>query len=185
MRALTDRESRTVRIAAIALAVYLVLFFGLRGCQGLERKRSEYRDLISEARNLKQELQPYENRTLLIEKLRTTFHLDPLKLSRTTLVAEASAAIQKTAQSGGVKLGPIRESAARPAARELTSMQLEGSGQVAAVMALLHRLETLGYPLLLDSLQLSPQPQPGMIKFNLTIVILDFEQWKPEEKRDV
>ncbi len=63
-------------------------------------------------------------------------------------------------------------------------MQLEGTGQVSAVLTLLHRLETLGYPLILDTLQLSANPtQPGMVKVNLTIVILDFEAWKNEEAR--
>ena len=53
-------------------------------------------------------------------------------------------------------------------------------------MATLHRLETLGYPLILDSVQISSDPtKPGMIKLNLTIIILDFEQWKKEEPRNV
>jgi len=49
------------------------------------------------------------------------------------------------------------------------------------VMSLLHRLETLGYPLILDSVQMTPEvTKPGMVKLNLTIVILDFDQWKSE-----
>ena len=86
--------------------------------------------------------------------------------------------------SGGVQLGPIRESAARPSAKELASIQLEGNGPVPALLTFLHRLETLGYPLILDSVQISSDPtRPGMIKLNLTIIILDFEQWKTEETR--
>jgi hypothetical protein len=47
-------------------------------------------------------------------------------------------------------------------------------------------LETLGYPLILDSVQINPDAtKPGMVKLNLTIVILDFEQWKNEEMRNV
>ena len=46
-------------------------------------------------------------------------------------------------------------------------------------------LQTLGYPLILDSVQISSDPmRPGMIKLNLTIIILDFEQWKSEETRN-
>ncbi len=186
MLTLNDREKRTVRIAAAAMAIYLVLFFGLRGWKQLETRRSDYQKLVKDAQTLRQELQPYENRTLLIEKLKGTFRMDPLKLSKATLVAEASAAIQRTAQSGGVQLGPIRESAARPSAKELASMQLEGFGPVSAVLTLLHRLQALGYPLLLDSVQISSDPtKPGMVKLNLTIIILDFEQWKSEEMRNV
>ena len=65
-------------------------------------------------------------------------------------------------------------------------------------MGFLHRLQTLGYPLVVDALQLTPdtpkpgapsgmqpgvQPgmQPGMLKMSLTIVILNFDQWKEEK----
>jgi hypothetical protein len=185
MYALTDREKRTVRIALAAISLYLVLFFGLRLWKQLEKGRSEYQKLARDAQNLKRELRPYENRVLLLEKLRETFHLEASKLSKATLVAEASAAIQKAAASGGVQMGPIRESPARPSAKELASMQLEGIGPVPAVMTLLHRLRTLGYPLIVDSVQLNPEPtKPGMIKLNLTVIILDFEQWKEEGMRN-
>ena len=105
--------------------------------------------------------------------------MDPGKLSKASLVAEASAAIQKAARNGGVQIGPVRESPARTSATELTSMQLEGVGPVPAVMTLLHRLETVGFPLIVDSVQINPEPsRPGTLKLSLTIVILDFDQWK-------
>jgi hypothetical protein len=185
MYTLTEREKRTVRIAVAGISIYLVLFLGLRGWKHFETRRSEYQKLVRNAQNLKRELQPYENKTLLLDKLKGTFHLDPSKLSKATLVGEASAAIQKAAATGGVQLGPIRESSARPSAKELASMQLEGVGPIPAVMTLLHRLETLGYPLIIDSVQLNGDPtKPGMIKVNLSIIILDFEQWKSEEMRN-
>ena len=185
MRTLTDHERRTIRIGATALAIYLVLFIGLRVWKQLETRRSDYQKLVKDAQSLRDEFRPYENRTLLVEKLRETFRIVPPKLSNATLVAEVSAAIQKTAVSGGVQLGPIRESAARPSAKELASIQLEGIGPVPALLTLLHRLETLGFPLILDSVQISSDPtKPGMIKLNLTIIILDFEQWKSEETRN-
>jgi len=49
------------------------------------------------------------------------------------------------------------------------------------VMGLLSRLESVGFPLIIDSVQLTPDPRPGQLKINLTILILDFEQWKKEE----
>ena len=184
MPSLTDREKRTIRKAAVGIVIYLVLFYGLRGWKHLETNRAEYQKLVREAQRLQQELQPYENKALLMQKLKETFRMDPSKLSKASLVAEASAAIQKAATTGGVQLGPIRESAARPSAKELASMQLEGIGPVPAVMALLNRLETLGYPLILDSVQLNPEAtKPGMVKLNVTIIILDFDQWKIEEVR--
>ena len=50
-----------------------------------------------------------------------------------------------------------------------------------AVTTFLSRLDTLGYPMVVDSVQLSPEPRPGMLKVTLTIIILDFDQWKKEE----
>ncbi|MCI0535926.1 MAG: hypothetical protein L0Z50_11940 [Verrucomicrobiales bacterium] len=185
MRPLIDREKRTIRIAVIGLAMYLVLFFGVRGWRGLEARRSEYEKLVRDAERVRQELHSYENKILLLDKLKETFRLDPSKLSRETLVAAASAAIQKAATAGAVQLGPIRESAARGSSKELASMQIEGVGPVPAMMTLLHRLQTLGYPLVIDAVQINGEPtKPGMIKMNITIVILDYEQWKQEEKRN-
>ena len=185
MPALTQREKRTVRFAAVAIAIYLVLFFGMQGWKRLEASRAEYQKLVQDAQKLRQEVQPYENKALLAEKLKGNFHIDLSTLAKTSLVAQASAAIQQAAQAGGVQLGPIRESAARTSSKELVSMQLEGFGPVPAVTALLHRLEVLGYPLILDSVQVSSDPtKPNMVKLSLTIVILDFDQWKNEEKRN-
>jgi hypothetical protein len=183
---MTQRERRTIRIAVIGIAIYLPFFIGFKVWKRLEATRTGYEQLLAEARSLKREFQPYEDRAQLIEKLKTNFKLDPLKLSRTTLVAEASAAIQRTAQTGGVQLGPIREASGRPTARELVSMQLEGMGPVPALMGFLHKIQTLGYPVIVESLQITADPtKPGMVKLNLTIIILDFDQWKKEERRNV
>ncbi|MDB6110098.1 MAG: hypothetical protein JWR69_1848 [Pedosphaera sp.] len=182
MPAMTVREKRTVRIAAVGIAIYLALFCGVRSWKYVEARRSDYRRLVAEAQSLKEELRPYETKILLTTKLMETFHLDPAKLSKASLVAEASAAIQKAASSGGIQLGPIRESPARSSSKELASMQLEGTGPIPAVMSLLHRLQSLGYPLIVESVQINPDAtKPGMVKLNLTIIILDFEQWKTEE----
>lgn len=183
MPALTDRDKKTLRVASVAIAVYLALFFAFSGWKRLEARRNDYLRLFTEAQRLKRELLPYENRVLLSEKLKDALRLDPLKLSRTTLVAEASAAIQKAAMGSGVMLGPIRESAGRPTAKELASMQLEAVGPIAPLMNLLHNMGSLGYPLVLDAIQVNLDPtKPGMVKVNMTVVILDFEQWKKETK---
>ncbi len=181
MRALTGHEKRTIRFAAVGISIYLLLFGGLRCWKYLEKKRADYQRLSKEASGLRQEVQPYENKVLLLKKLMESLRIDPAKLSRASVVGSASSAIQKAAATGGLKLGPIRESPARPSTKELASMQLEGSGPVPAVTAFLHRLDTLGFPLIVDSVQLSPEPRPGMLKLNLTIIILDFDQWKKEE----
>jgi hypothetical protein len=185
MRALNDREKRTLRWSAVALGVYLGLFFGVGGGMQLEARRAEYHQLVGQAKNLGNELRPYENKILLIDKLRESFQIKPTELSRASVVGEASAAIQKAAQSGGVQIGPIRESPGSAAARELATMTIEGTGQVSSVMQLIHRLETLGYPLIVESIQITPESgKPGQVKVVLQIVVLDFDRWKPEPGRD-
>jgi len=213
MRELTSREKRTLRFASVAMVVYLGLFAGLRGWKTFSKHRSDYEQLRREAQSLQREIQPYEAKALLVQKLMENARLDPARLNRSTLVAEASAAIQKAATSSGLQVGPVREENARASNKELATIKLEGSGPVPAVTALFHRLESLGYPLIIDSVQIgsdtgrgasmmgstgptgltgpmgamSPMGlmgamgPPGMIKLSLTIVILDFQQWKNEE----
>ena len=182
MRTLNPQEKRTVRIAGIGLAIYLALFGGFKVWQFFERQRTDYRKLLVEADDLKREVKRYEGKIEVTKKLMETFRMDPAKLTRTTVVAEASAAIQKAARDGGFQIGTVRESPARPGSKELSTIQIEGSGPVQATMAMLSRLETCGYPLVIDSTQISANPsQPGQIKLNLTIIILDFEPLKKTE----
>jgi hypothetical protein len=184
MRQLTSHEKRTIRLAAVFVTAYLVLFYGARTFRRLEKTRSDYALLVTKAEQLKQDFQRYETRSLLVEKLRDSLKVDPRKLSRNAIVAEVSSGIQKAAQMGGVQLGPIRESPGNATANEIASMHLEGMGQVLGIMALLHRLEKLGFPLIIDSVQISADPtKPGMTKVTLHLVILDFEKWK--ESRNV
>ena len=180
MRTLTPHEKRTVRLGAAAIVIYLLFFGGLQVWKYFARCRADYLQLVSQADRVKQEVQLYDDRVLALKKLMASLRLDPARLSRTSLVAEASLAIQKTAMSGGVQVGPVRESPPRPSSKELASVQMEGIGPVPAVMGLLNRLESVGFPLIIDSVQLTPAMGPGQLKVNLTILILDFEQWTKE-----
>ena len=178
MRTLTNREKRAVRIAAVAVVLYVAFF----GWKYFETKRSAYRQVVKDVQSFKLELKPYEERILVVKKLMEDFHLDPAKLTKASAVAEASSAIQKAAAAGGIQFGPIRESPGRPSAKELASIKLEGSGQLPAVTSFLHRLESVGSPLTIDSIQITPDNmRPGMIKLSLTIILLDFEQWNNGE----
>ncbi len=182
MRPLTDREQRTLRFGGIGIGIYLLVFGGMQAVKFLEQKRSEYRRQVEEASNLKREIQVYQDKAAGLKKLMEAFNLDPATLSRTTAVAQASAAIQKTAAGSGVMVGPIRESPARPSSKELASIQMEAMGPVPAITALLGRLESLGYPLVVETVQITADPmRPGPVKMSLTILILDFEQWKKAE----
>ncbi len=185
MQRLSERDQRILRRAAAAIAIYLVLFYGVRCWQGMETRRAEYGQLLRQADSLRLEVLRYETRALQVQKLMDELRLDPAKLAKSTVVAQASAAIQKAAMTGRVMLGPIRESPGRASARELASMQLEANGPPPALLAFLHRLGSLGYPLIVDSIQITAEPtRPGMVKMSLTVVVLDFEQWKKEEVRN-
>ena len=178
MHALSDRERRIIRIGAAVVLLYVVYFFG----RHLEARRGAFQKMVKEAQGLRQLIRPYDDKVLIVKKLMENYHMDPAKLSKASTVAEASSAIQKTAASNGIQLGPIRESAGRPSGRELASIKLEGSGPLPSVIAFLHRLDTIGYPVIIESVQINPDPtKPGATKLSLTIVLMDFEQWKTEE----
>src|SRR5437899_3753014 len=123
MRTLTDREKRTVRYATIGIAVYLALFGGFQAWKFFEKQRANYQQVLQEARDLKAEVTRYEGRIAVVKKLMENSQLDPAKLKKATVVAEASSAVQQAAMSSGIQVGPIRESPARPSSRELASIQ--------------------------------------------------------------
>jgi len=180
--ALTQSEKRTIRYATVGIAIYLALFGGWKAWGWLSQKRAEYNQLIAQGQKLKIEVQPFADQSAVVKKLMDDFHFDPATLTTNTLVADATAAIQKAATSGGLQPGPVRESAGRSANKALATIQFEGSGQVASVMAFLQRLPTLGFPLLVDSVQISSDPmRPGQMKLNITVIVLDFDQWKNQE----
>lgn len=182
MRALTHREQKTVRFGGLALAGYLVLFAGLQVCGFISNKHAEYEGLLTEARTLKQKVILYRSKAEHASKLMQTYQMDPVKLERATVLAQASAAIQRAAMGGGVQIGPVRESPARPSSKELGSIQLEAMGPVPALLKFVQQTRSLGFPLIIDSMQIGSEPnRPGPIKLNLTLVILDFDQWNPEK----
>jgi hypothetical protein len=165
------------------LVIFFAVVWGARAVKFLQGRRAEYSKLVVEAKSLADEIRPYQYKAQDAKALMERFQMDPAKLNRATVVADASAAIQKAAMSGGIALGPIRETPARTAAKELSSIQLDGMGQVQQVMTFLSRFESLGYPLIVDSIQITTTPQnPQMVKLHLTIIILDFDAWKAEER---
>jgi hypothetical protein len=178
MRTLTDDEKRKMRWAAIGIAAYLAIFGGFQMWKFMEKRRTDYQHLVSDARDLRVRMQLYQDKAQVVKRMMEDFHLDPATLSRETIVGEASSAIQKAAAASGIQVGTVRESAARGSGDEVASMQFEGSGPVPAVTALLNRMQALGYPLVIDSVQITPDNRPGNVKVSLTIAILDFERWK-------
>jgi hypothetical protein len=183
MRALTPREKRTIRIGGAALAVYLVLFGALQVWTFLSNRRAEYRQLLAQTRDLRHKVDLYQGKIQHTQKLMESFRIDPAKLTRESVLAQASAAIQRAAIGGGVAVGSMRESPARPSSKELGSIQLEAIGPAPALLKFVEQTHSLGYPLIIDSMQFGSEPsRPGPIKLNLTIIVLDFDQWKAEKR---
>jgi hypothetical protein len=178
MRTLTPSEKRTIFISGLVVVLYFAIFGVPQSWKSFSGGRADYDQLRQNVEKLKREVDVYTNRVLRAQKLMESFQMDPAKLYRTSVVAQASAAIQKAASGGGMQVGPVRESPTRGSSKELVSMQLEGSGPVPAVIAFLSRLESVGFPLVIDSVQLTPDMRPGQMKLSLTLVILDFDQWK-------
>jgi hypothetical protein len=180
---LSAHEKRTIRLGATVVAVLLALLAFQQIWKFFSSQNADYKALLAQTDKLRADLRPYQGKTEDVRALMEKFRMDPNHLSRTSVVAEASAAILKTAASGGIQLGPIRETAARQAAKEMAAIQLDCTGQVPNLLAFLHRLETMGYPIIIDVVQLTSDPsKPGNLKMHLGLVILDFEQWKIEER---
>jgi hypothetical protein len=176
MAAMSEHDRRIVRFAAIAIAIYLALFGGFEAWQFLGHKRADYRRLHDAAKDLRNHAAPYPDKVALVRKLMNEFHFDPARQQRETLVSDASAAIQQAARSGGLQLGAIRETPGRGSGRALATLQLDGFGPVTSVLSFLAGLNTIGYPLVVDSVQFVADNRPGSVKLNLTILILDFNR---------
>lgn len=179
MRELTDHEKRTIRLGTMALAAGLGLAAVLWCGKKLQARRDDYHKLMVEAQDLRDQMDLSRDKAQAAQKLMDNFHLDPMKLSRSNLVAEASAAIQKASGDSGVGMTSLRETPAHGAGKEIASIQFEGAGPVPAIMTLLYKLERAGSPLIIDSVRITADSRrPGGSKVNLTIVVLDFDQWK-------
>ena len=179
-RQLTLQEKRTIRIAAVCVCAYLALFHGLAVRNYFMARREAYNRLVQQARDLRDVIQPYEEKISTVTNLMVGFpHGSGKAQTFLGVWREASAAIQQAAASGGVAIGPIRETQGRASAREAGSIQFEGSGPIPAVMDLLDHLNHIGFPVIVETVQLGSDPRmPNSIKVNLTIVVLDFDAWK-------
>ncbi len=184
MQTLNDKEKRTIRYGAIALSIYLLAFYG-KGCLGgLETQRDHYATLTQEVREWDAYQETLETKRLLLEKMRGRFALDLASVSSSTLVADTSAAIQSTLQASGFQIGPVRESPGRATSHEAAFLRFETTGPAKAALLLIHRLERVGFPILIDSLQMKQDPKkPGMMELTFQVVVLDYSRWKQEDTR--
>lgn len=184
MRTLNDREKRTIRYGTIGVAIYLALFGGVRVVKFLNHRRADYQQAVTETSLLKSGARSDTDKAALVKKMMDDFQIEPAALATNSVVAGASAAIQKAIMSSGLGLTSIRESPGRSSHREIATIQFQTAGPVVGIMALIHRLPLLGYPIVIDSVQITADPmQPGVVKLMATVFVLDYQQWINEWKK--
>ena len=183
MRTLTPREKRTVQIAAILLGVYLALFYGTGIWRSLESARVEYRGLQASTESLNLKILRAQKKAKRFARLGQTWGIHGDRLEGSTIVTEAREAIERAAKECGVGLGASKETPGRSSSRALRVFQIEGVGKTEAVMGFLHKLRTLGYPLVIDRLNIDTKKmKPGQVRLALSVAILNFKAWKAAEK---
>jgi hypothetical protein len=181
-RPLTPREKRTLRLGFGGLAVYLVLFYGTKGWSWLEARRAEYAAVGLSAEQVQLEILREQSKALRLQNLKTETRIDLAKLSEETAVGEARGAIQKAAQACGLQISSAKESPGRGAGGDLATIQLEGLGPSPGVLQFLHNLRSLGYPVVVDKLQIHMAGvERGQAKLSLSATVLSFKDWKGKE----
>ena len=182
MRSLTDREKRTLRLAGILVAAYLVLFYGVKFFGYLESRRTAYDEAYLQAQTLQVERLREIQKRKRLEKLKAEWNIDFEKLGKKTVVGDARMALEATARACGVRLGFSKESPGRVRSGELTVFQVQGSGKTRNVARFLHSLKTrLGYPMVVDRIHLKAQKRPGLASFTFTTTLLGYSTWKSKE----
>jgi hypothetical protein len=83
----------------VCVVVYLALFYGPDVRSYFAERREAYDKLVQQARDLRDVIKPYEEKIATATNLMDRFHMDPAKLKRSSVMAEASAAIQQAAAS--------------------------------------------------------------------------------------
>ena len=135
MANLSDKDKRTLRMGGVAVGVYLALFTLLQVVKWAGAKRAGYDKILAEAQTLRLQIQPYETKSLRLRRLMESFNLDPALLRPTTGVADANAAIQKAAMSGGIQLGLGSEQFPPQGVRKIEDLcgKIHGPGDFQAI----------------------------------------------------
>ena len=179
LASLSEKDRKTIRYGAAFIGVYLCLFYGGTLLSALEGSRTEYFQQLEEAQRLGELFRTYETKVLKIEKLRHQFRLNVHALSSTNLVGNAGRTIQDLVKQSEFKMGQIRETLGGTGNGLAATFQLEAEGPLKSFMPLLDRLQSTGYPLIIESLTvLTDKRQRGKVQWSATITVLDYNEWK-------
>jgi hypothetical protein len=176
---MSQKDKRTLLIGGIFIIVYLGFFYGNKLLGLFEGERRAYFDQFEEAQQLGDLFKSYETRVMKIEKLREQYSLNVRTLEATNLIGNAGRAIQDLVKNSGYKMGQIREVASRGGQGIAATLQLEGTGPLKSLMPLLHRFQTTGYPLIVDSFTVRAEKRkPGEVQWSAEVILLDYQKWK-------
>ena len=178
---MSQKDKRTLLIGGAFIVIYLSLFYGNKLLGLFEGERRAYFEKFEEAQQLGDLFKSYETRVMKIEKLRDQYNLNVKTLESTNLVGNAGRAIQDLVKNSQYKMGQIREVAGRGGQGVAATLQIEGTGPLKSLMPLLHRFQTTGYPLIVDSLTIrSDKRKPGEVQWSAEVMLLNYQQWKKQ-----
>ncbi len=183
MAKLNAREQRIVKWALVLVPLYLLLFYGLAGVRALEEQRKEFGNIQLEAEEVELRITKEAKKYKRLKRMREEWSLHLKELNTATLVTSAREAVQSAASKCGVGLGNSQEMGRGNNNDLLRVIQMQGSGKTEAVLRFLYLCPRLGYPLLLDNLQIKGVPgKPGRLTLTFSLAIVNTDRWK--EKSD-
>ena len=179
MAQLTARERRLIRGAAIVMVLYLFVFYGIKGVNWLDTKRTEHTQLTGELASLETQSLRELKKSKEFRDLQKRAGIDFATLSDEGLVTRSRNAIQSLAGRHSVGLSPIRESQGRSRA-QLRQFQIDGKGSAKQVLGFLNELDSIGVPLVVDRVHVKRQKSPRKLEVQMTVSLLSFPEWKPK-----
>jgi hypothetical protein len=185
VRKLTARERRLIRFSALGLGLYLIAYLGFAAFRGLEELRAEHGALRRYVQSSDERLARALVEQQRLARLRRQCPLALERLDQKTVVGDARVALEQAAKSCGVSLATVRETPGRLRALEHTVFQVSGGGKDQNVVRFVDRMHRLGYPFVLDNVQVKAAKAPGQVTFSFSAALLDFARWSGEEARGV
>lgn len=177
MRPLNDREKRLIRVMAIAVGIYLVLFYGRGFLASFEETRAEYELTRVQAQTVNTKILREVKKHKTLAKLRERHPVAFEALAEPTVVGDARVALEKLARACGCSLSIQKELSARSRTNEHCVFQISGGGKAKSVAKLMHNLAHSPYPYSLENVEIKASKKPEMLSYSFTLALLRYDTW--------